>query len=108
MNKILAGILKVVEVGAVSVVPGAGPVDAAIHNIVDNHGDKEVAVEQAVLAAFEELEQLKPDMVNDKATFNANAVIAHDAIIRMIAAVKKPVDSTHGNSTATAADTSTK
>jgi hypothetical protein len=89
MNKILSGILKVVEAGAVSVVPGAVVIDTAVHSVVDHKGSEQ-SIENAVLAGLQELETLKPETIADPATFNANIQIAHDAIIRAIAAVKTP------------------
>ncbi len=93
MNDILKGLLKVVEAGAVAVIPGAAVIDTAAHgvaNTIKSHGDTETAIEQAILAGFDELNLLKPDAVYDMPTFKANLAIAHDAVIRAINAVKKP------------------
>lgn len=93
MNKILAGILKVAEAGAVTVIPGAAAIDTAARGVIGTvqaHGNTETAVEQAILTGFDELALLKPETIYDMPTFKANIVIAHDAVIRAIAAIKKP------------------
>lgn len=93
MNDILKGILKVAEAGIVTVVPGAAVIDKAAHGVADtihSHGDTESAVEQALLAGFDELNLLKPETIYDYPTFKVNIMIAHDAVIRAIASIKKP------------------
>lgn len=88
MNSILKGILKVVEVGAASTVPGGAVVDSAVHAAIDSHGS-EASIENAALVGLEEMETLKPEMIADPVTFNAEAQVAHDAIVKMIACIKK-------------------
>jgi hypothetical protein len=89
MNKILKGILKVVEAGAVAAVPGGAIVDGAVHAAIDAHGS-EASVEAAVLSALQGLETLKPELIANPSVFNANIQIAHDAIVRAIGALKQP------------------
>lgn len=96
MNKIISGLLKVVEAGAVTVIPGAAVVDSAVHSVVENKGSEE-SIESAVLAGLQELELLKPETIADPATFNANMQIAHDAVVRAIGAIKKPTTTVPSN-----------
>lgn len=86
VGSVLKGILKIVATGASVAIPGAAPVIGAVETAVADKGSEQ-SIEQAVLAGLDELEELKPATIKDPATFNANIQIAHDAILRAIAAV---------------------
>lgn len=86
-------VLKGLEQTATVLVPGAAPIDAAVHEVIQakTGADREKAIIDSVMAGVNELEFFKPDAIEDPTLFNQGIVEAHDAFDKIQRSLKKPV-----------------
>lgn len=85
MNPFVKSILSGLEHFGASLVPGGTDIDNAIHANIDAKTNVEHAnaILLAVNAGINELTLFKPEMIADKAVFDAGVLEAHDAYLKI-------------------------